>query len=139
VAGKIRNQRTLLQRNHIEPERNTLIGLKEMAERAEEAGSLAELLGFEGNVARLYFGGFAGMIKAEEGKAPPDLRFDFEGRNRRPPRDPVNALLLLAYSLLAKHLTVAYYEDLGVLFGAALYGSPRARGTFQSVRFEINP
>jgi CRISP-associated protein Cas1 len=109
VAGKIRNQRTLLQRNHIEPERNTLSGLKDMAARAEEAASLDELLGIEGNAARLYFGDFAGMIKAEEAQAAPDLRFDFEGRNRRPPRDPVNALLSLAYSLLAKDLTVACY------------------------------
>jgi CRISPR-associated protein Cas1 len=109
VAGKIRNQRTLLQRNHVEPERNTLAGLKEMAERAEEAASLDELLGIEGNAARLYFGDFAGMIKAEEGGVASDLRFDFEGRNRRPPRDPVNALLSLAYSLLAKDLTVACY------------------------------
>ena len=37
------------------------------------------------------------------------MPFDFEGRNRRPPRDPVNALLSLAYSLLAKDLTVACY------------------------------
>src|ERR1035437_7565983 len=35
VAGKIRNQRTLLQRNHVEPNRQTLAGMKEMAERAE--------------------------------------------------------------------------------------------------------
>ena len=37
------------------------------------------------------------------------MRFDFEGRNRRPPRDGVNALLSLGYSLLAKDLTVACY------------------------------
>src|SRR5579883_952896 len=116
VAGKIRNQRTLLQRNHVEPNRNTLTGLKEMAERAEKATSLEELLGLEGNAARLYFGGFAGMIKVddqdgtpENGSATGRFPFDFEGRNRRPPRDPVNALLSLAYSLLAKDLTVACY------------------------------
>ena len=66
VAGKIRNQRTLLQRNHIEPKKSTLAGLKEMADRAEGARSLEELLGIEGNAARLYFGDFAGMIKPEE-------------------------------------------------------------------------
>jgi CRISPR-associated protein Cas1 len=109
VAGKIRNQRTLLQRNHVEPKRSTLAGMKEMADRAETAGSLEELLGIEGNAARLYFGDFAGMIKPDEGESTADLRFDFEGRNRRPPRDPVNALLSLAYSLLAKDLTVAAY------------------------------
>jgi CRISPR-associated protein Cas1 len=109
VAGKIRNQRTLLQRNHVEPRGATLAGLKEMAERAEGAGTLAELLGIEGNAARLYFGDFAGMIKPDEERAAGELTFDFEGRNRRPPRDPVNALLSLGYSLLAKDLTVACY------------------------------
>jgi CRISPR-associated protein Cas1 len=108
VAGKVRNQRTLLQRNHVEPNRNTLAGLKEMADRAERAASLAELLGLEGNAARLYFGDFGGMIKPDEEDAS-EYRFDFDGRNRRPPRDPVNALLSLGYSLLAKDLTVACY------------------------------
>jgi len=109
VAGKVRNQRTLLQRNHIEPKRNTLAGLKEMADRAESAAALDELLGLEGNAARLYFGDFAGMIKPDETEDAAGFAFDFEGRNRRPPRDPVNALLSLGYSLLAKDLTVACY------------------------------
>ncbi len=109
VAGKIRNQRTLLQRNHIEPKKQTLAGMKEMAERAEEARSLGELLGMEGNAARLYFGEFAGMMKPDEERDTKGLRFDLEGRNRRPPRDPVNALLSLGYSVLAKDLTVACY------------------------------
>ena len=45
VAGKIRNQRTFLQRNHIEPNRNVLQEMKECAARAEEGASLEELLG----------------------------------------------------------------------------------------------
>ncbi|PWT98950.1 MAG: CRISPR-associated endonuclease Cas4/Cas1, partial [Terriglobia bacterium] len=109
VAGKIRNQRTLLQRNHIEPAPTTLARLKEMVDRAEAAASLDELLGIEGNAARLYFGDFRGMIKPDEQVHAEELAFDFEGRNRRPPRDPVNALLSLGYSLLAKDLTVACY------------------------------
>ena len=36
----------------------------------------------------------------------PEFSFDFTHRNRRPPRDPVNALLSLAYSVLAKDLTI---------------------------------
>ncbi len=40
--------------------------MKEMAERAERARSLEELLGIEGNAARMYFGEFAGMIKPDE-------------------------------------------------------------------------
>jgi CRISPR-associated protein Cas1 len=111
VAGKIRNQRTLLQRNHVEPRNESLVGLKRMAEQAERAETLEELLGIEGTAARIYFGDLAGMIKTDEedGAAADQFRFDFVGRNRRPPRDAVNALLSLAYSLLAKDLTIACY------------------------------
>jgi CRISPR-associated protein Cas1 len=111
VAGKIRNQRTMLQRNHIEPTSGSLLSLKQMAEQAERAQTLEELLGIEGNAARIYFGDFAGMIKSEEAdpSAAEQFQFDFAGRNRRPPRDAVNALLSLAYSLLTKDLTIACY------------------------------
>jgi CRISPR-associated protein Cas1 len=105
VAGKIRNQRVMLMRNHEEPPRLVLAQMREMAERTETCTGLAELLGVEGNGARLYFGAFAGMVKQESEDG--GLNFDFTARNRRPPRDPVNALLSLAYSLLAKDLTVA--------------------------------
>ena len=111
VAGKIRNQRTMLQRNHVELRGESLLGMRQMAEQAERAQSLEELLGIEGNAARIYFGEFAGMIKTEEDDtaAVEQFRFDFAGRNRRPPRDAVNALLSLAYSLLGKDLTIACY------------------------------
>jgi len=110
VAGKIRNQRTQLLRNHVEPDPIVLSGMKAMAERAEKCAVLSELLVIEGNAARLYFGSFSGLIKTESPEdIPKALRFDFEGRNRRPPRDGVNALLSLGYSLLAKDLTIACY------------------------------
>jgi CRISPR-associated protein Cas1 len=110
VEGKIRNQRTMLQRNHVEPRAQDVLELKRMAEDAEQATSDAQLLGIEGNAARVYFSGFGGMLKSEEdGTTPDGFRFDFEGRNRRPPRDPVNALLSLAYSILTKDFTIACY------------------------------
>jgi CRISPR-associated protein Cas1 len=119
VAGKIRNQRTMLQRNHLEPSVQSLLSLKQMMEQAERAGSLQQLLGIEGNAARVYFGDFAGMIKPalseangldhDGGQAASQFRFDFAGRNRRPPRDAVNALLSLGYSLLTKDFTIACY------------------------------
>jgi CRISPR-associated protein Cas1 len=115
VAGKIRNQRTLLQRNHIEPPEVALRQLKILAEKAETASELDSLLGIEGSAARVYFGEFAGMLKAEEESddvhrgAPTEFSFDFTQRNRRPPRDPVNALLSLAYSILVKDLTITCY------------------------------
>src|ERR1035437_68444 len=63
VAGKIRNQRTMLQRNHIEPGKIAVGLMKAAAENAERAGSLESLLGIEGSAARIYFEQFAGMIK----------------------------------------------------------------------------
>jgi CRISP-associated protein Cas1 len=115
VAGKIRNQRTMLQRDHIEPPSRPIALMKCMVDQAENAASLEELLGIEGNAARIYFEQFAGMIKIDvpDGAAAngaPEFNFDFLGRNRRPPRDPVNALLSLAYSVLAKDLTIVCHS-----------------------------
>lgn len=110
TAGKIRNQRTLLMRNHVEPPATALLEMKRMAERADECGSMEELLGLEGNAARVYFRHFGGMLKVDREDGDVDdggFTFDWEGRNRRPPRDPVNALLSLGYSLLSKDLAVA--------------------------------
>lgn len=107
VATKIRNQRVLLQRNHVEPKAFVLARMKQLAAQAVEARELESLLGIEGAAARLYFEQFGGMLKVgDEGRQPDDLPFRFEHRNRRPPRDPVNALLSFAYSLLTKDLTI---------------------------------
>lgn len=105
VASKIRNQRTLLQRNHVEPPPVALRRLKVLAQQAGEAAALDGLLGIEGTAARVYFEHLPGMLKieGEDGGVP---AFDFRTRNRRPPRDPVNALLSFAYSLLTKDLTI---------------------------------
>ena len=117
IHGKIRNQRTLLMRNHVEPPDAALLRLKQAARDVFGARSAGELLGMEGAAAAVYFEHFAGMIKAGTGsEAGPGgteagaagwCSFDFKGRNRRPPRDAVNALLSLAYSLLAKDCTLA--------------------------------
>jgi len=104
VSTKIRNQRTLLQRNHLEPPARAIVQLKQLADAAQRIGDIETLLGIEGSGARVYFGQFAGMLKVEDEDETP--AFDFDGRNRRPPRDPVNALLSLGYSLLARDLTI---------------------------------
>jgi len=119
VQGKIRNHRTLLMRNHVEAPPATLLRLKQCAEAAERAESLESLLGVEGSAAAAYFEHFGGMLKPADNSddqlpglevpTAPGFRFDFNfhGRNRRPPTDPVNALLSLAYSLLAKDCLLA--------------------------------
>lgn len=127
VQAKIRNHRTLLMRLHTQPPSTAVVGLKEIASRVSNARGLDELLGMEGAAAALYFQHFAGMIKVgdddledeipgmescdksvERRKAEAEtFNFDFTHRRRRPPTDPVNALLSLAYSLLAKDCTIA--------------------------------
>lgn len=104
VLGKVRNSRTLLRRNCSPRPRTALRDLSDLCKRIPAAENAASLLGLEGNAARIYFQHFAGMLKPPGGDVP---AFDFESRNRRPPRDPVNALLSFAYALLVKDLTVS--------------------------------
>ncbi len=96
VRAKIHNQRVLLMRNG-DPADGVLRQMAELRDAAEDARDLDTLRGIEGTAAAAYFGQFATMLgeKAD---------FDFNGRNRRPPRDPVNALLSQGYSVLAKEL-----------------------------------
>ena len=117
VHGKIRNHRTLLMRNHVEPPEAIIGKLKRASEDALAAASIEELLGIEGAAASQYFQQLSGMLKVEEelpglempGKAGQQapFNFNFSNRNRRPPTDPVNAMLSLAYSLLSKDCTLA--------------------------------
>jgi CRISPR-associated protein Cas1 len=104
VEGKILNCRTLLRRNSEPPPEETLRRLKELANDASKADAEESLLGLEGTAARLYFEGLGTLLKPRSGA---DAAFDFNGRNRRPPRDPVNALLSFAYALLVKDVRLA--------------------------------
>ena len=99
VRAKIHNQRVMLMRNGEVPDRVVDL-LANFRDATESARGLTELLGIEGSAAALYFEQFESMLKQREG-----WKFDWRGRNRRPPRDPVNALLSLGYSMLAKELT----------------------------------
>ncbi len=103
VRAKLNNQRALLMRclrgdgdrGSDEPAAR---GIAELIQRLEDAAGLDTVLGLEGQGAALYFGEFNRFLRVQ----PPGEGFDFTVRNRRPPRDPVNALLSFAYSLLTK-------------------------------------
>jgi CRISPR-associated protein Cas1 len=99
IRAKIHNQRVMLMRNGDAPER-VLSLMSGFRDATESARDLTSLLGIEGSAAALYFEQFESMLKQRD-----DWKFDWRGRNRRPPRDPVNALLSLGYSMLAKELT----------------------------------
>jgi CRISPR-associated protein Cas1 len=103
VRNKIANCRTMLRRNHDALPTRALEELSAITSAVDEAGDFQILLGMEGNAARIYFEAFPGMLRPAAGE---NLDFDFSKRTRRPPKDPVNALMSFAYSLLAKDLTV---------------------------------
>ena len=107
VAGKIRNQRTMLRRNTRQRDDGILASLKRLAEQAQSAATPASLLGIEGTAARLYFQALPTMIR--EDRQLPGASFSFEGRRRRPPPDAVNCLLSFLYGLLVKDLTVTTF------------------------------
>ena len=120
VTAKGSNQRTLLRRNGGADNAGALNTMAQLIDSIKHQTSLESLLGIEGSIARAYFGDFASMLKKSEFAAV----FDKGGRNRRPPKDPLNAMLSYGYALLVKECTVALMaEGLDPWWG--LYHQPR--------------
>lgn len=97
--------------------------LARATQTTQDAGAL---LGIEGTAARLYFGEFCTMVAGHA--RPLTGRFELDGRNRRPPRDPLNALLSFCYALLTKDM-VAVTLGVGLdpylgIFHRSRYGRP---------------
>lgn len=126
IRAKAANQRALILRNGSGDARDrctTALAahLKTLPSDAPDAPILAPdlLRGWEGQAAAHYFAAFSSMLKTGE---LPD--FDFHSRNRRPPKDPVNALLSFTYALLVKECLVSLWsEGLDPWWG--LYHRPR--------------
>lgn len=123
VAGKLRNARAFLrlfQKNNpgadFTPE---LAVLADALTKLDRHATVSRLLGAEGSSTAAYFRAYGRMFRSE-------LRF--ETRTKRPPKDPVNALLSLGYSLLTNEvlaLVIASGLDpyLGFLH-SLVYGRP---------------
>jgi CRISPR-associated protein Cas1 len=102
ITAKITNQRTLLMRNHSSVPDDVAGGLARAIEQTKAAPSVDSVRGQEGYAAAVYFQHFAGMIKG-----PLAAEFHANGRQRRPPPDPINACLSLAYSMLTHECVAA--------------------------------
>lgn len=129
VAAKIANQRTILRRNWrgtAEERQAVLDRLSAARKSADGAATSTQLLGIEGDAAAVYFRAFASLLKAPEDKQGTGelAAFRFEARNRRPPADPVNAMLSLAYAMLTRHLTIAL-TSVGLDPYRGFYHAPR--------------
>ena len=139
VRAKISNQRTLLMRclrsRSVDESANGCDSgrgsdepaAREMAEllnRLDRVSDPAVLLGTEGQAAALYFSQFGRMLKCPS----PGRTFDFKSRNRRPPKDPVNALLSFGYAMLLKDcfsaLCTVGFDPYCGFFHAGRHGKP---------------
>ena len=115
VVGKISNSRTVLLRavrDHEESMQSGAVsaGAAELGDRmrlAENCRTLDDLRGVEGSAASVYFGAFDHLILANKDE------FYLRDRNRRPPRDNMNAILSFLYSLLA-HDVQSALETVGL-------------------------
>lgn len=117
VAGKLQNARTTLMRaarevgtNKGEAEKSLRHAARVHADTIHKLPSvrrLDEIRGAEGDAAKAYFAAFDAMILKNKDD------FSFRGRNRRPPRDPVNALLSFVYGML-RNECVAACEGVGL-------------------------
>lgn len=109
VAGKVKNLRTMAMRGARETEaaqeekllREAVGLLADILHRLPAATDLDTLRGLEGEAAHHYFGVFRCMILADR------QAFPFASRNRRPPLDPVNALLSFLYAMLLNDCVAA--------------------------------
>lgn len=102
VSAKITNQRALLlryRRRGFLPWVTAELGAMRVVRRqVPNANDLDQLMGFEGAAARSYWRAFAGLV---------DPLWNFGGRHRQPPPDPVNSLLSFAYSLMSAEVETA--------------------------------
>src|SRR5579859_5980972 len=105
VAGKVQASRRVLQRGSRETTGTRAAKLDKAADSLADllpliqaAGDVAELLGYEGAGGAAYFGAFSALL--------PD-GWAFDRRQRRPPRDPVNAMLSFLYSIVRNEVVNA--------------------------------
>lgn len=107
VAAKIANARHNLmrhQRNHgkLDALETVVKQLAGALKRLQAENGVDQIRGIEGESAARYFSVFNSLIVDERHN-----EFQFKGRNKRPPTDPVNALLSFAYTLLTHEIASA--------------------------------
>lgn len=138
IKAKISNQRTLLMRclrsrslddaADADPIRGSdepaARDMADLLTRLDRIADPAVLLGTEGQAAALYFSQFSRMLKVSIG----GRGFDFKTRNRRPPKDPVNALLSFGYAVLLKDcfsaLSAVGFDPYFGFFHVGRHGKP---------------
>ena len=116
VENKVNNQETLIRKFRWKPEeydrKNDLHEIDRMLDTLKEKKTANEIMGVEGICSAVYFRAYGHMFRC---------RLEFPGRNRRPPKDPINGLLSLTYPFVTKEAAQAagcrYCETLEELAG----------------------
>ncbi len=115
VMGKVLNTLTVLgrarrdhaQKINVDQFKAVESGMKQILKQLEKERTLDAIRGMEGKAANDYFALFDQMVITQKSD------FVFKGRNRRPPRDRVNALLSFVYTLLY-HDACSALESVGL-------------------------
>ncbi len=115
ILGKVYNARGVLERGlrdhkfqiNAEKVKKASDNLKNSINYIQNSQTKGELRGYEGEAASVYFGVFDELILQQK------KEFSFQGRNKRPPKDNVNAMLSFVYTLLANNV-VSALESVGL-------------------------
>lgn len=103
VRGKLENMtRFLLLRSRQVGDislKEAAVKIRAIKAHVDEATDLEAVRGMEGLASRVYFESFPTLIRTKD--------FCFSGRNKRPPRDPINALLSFVYTMLTNEVLSA--------------------------------
>ena len=117
VDNKIQNQITLI---HNYPFRNVeyqwrcdIEKMEEHRKKLAKKQTSNEIMGVEGICSNIYFGAFGKMFRCD---------FEFHGRNRRPPKDPINAMISLGYTFLTKEVSNALEAESFEMYLGFLHG-----------------
>lgn len=117
VSNKIENQIGIISRYRWGEEypqwKEDVAQIRRIQNKIEAAETINELLGIEGICSNIYFRSFGHMFHGD---------FEFHGRNRRSPKDPINVIISLGYTFLTKEICAALEAEsfepyLGLLHG----------------------
>lgn len=136
IAAKIYNQRTMMRRNFKGDKSKKDYILEELSKlrrSSKKVSNLSTLLGIEGKAAAIYFGSFSELLDAPNRQETlldlsSEHTFKFQQRNRRPPTDPINAMLSFGYAILTRQLSTTLgtvgLDPFQGFFHAPRYGRP---------------
>ena len=116
VRNKIENQISLVQGFRYKDSfsaDNEIEKMRKLQTNLETADTSNRILGIEGMCSNIYFSCFSHMI---------DCKFKFQGRNRRPPRDPINVALSLGYTFLTREVSMVLEAESFEIYLGFLHG-----------------